>query len=141
MKYTALMATLFLSTATLAEVHTVTVHGTTFSPTVIQIAPGDRLAFTNMAGHTTTTIDKYSPADTESYASSHWKSTMSTNYVTDPINVEGIYFVKCEPHWGMGMGMGIIVGEPTNLANIKALKPKGSAKRLLKKVKKLIAKK
>lgn len=117
-----------ISTAVMAENHTVTAAVTAFKPMVIKIAPGDTVSWENMNGHITHTIDEYLPA-----GATGWNSPMGENFQTPPLTVEGAYFYKCDPHWGTGMGGVIIVGTPTNLDDVAAKKPKGAAKRLYKK--------
>jgi len=123
-----LSASVLLSSAVMAENHEVNAEVTAFNPIVIKIAPGDTVSWTNMAGHTVHTLAEYLPAGAEGF-----QSQMGEDYQTKPLTVEGAYFYKCDPHWGMGMGGVIIVGTPTNMDDVKALKPKGSAKRLYKK--------
>ena len=43
---------------------------------------------------------------------------------------EGIYGVKCTPHYGMGMVALIVVGKPVNLEQAKAVKQTGKAKKV-----------
>jgi pseudoazurin len=61
-----------------------------------------------------------------------WHSGMGENYQRT-FTVEGIYVYKCTPHFGAGMGGVVIVGKPTNLAEVQAFKAKGATKRLVKK--------
>ncbi len=126
-------ASVLLSSAVMAENHVVTAAVTAFKPMVIKIAPGDTVSWENMNGHIVETIPEYLPAGAEG-----WTSQMGENYQTKPLTVEGAYFYKCTPHWGAGMGGVIIVGNPTNMDDVEALKPKGAAKRLFKKAKKAL---
>lgn len=121
-------ASVLLSSSVMAEDHVVTAAVTAFKPMVVKIAPGDTVSFENMNGHITHTLEEYLPAGAEG-----WMSKMGENFTTPPLTVEGAYFYKCDPHWGAGMGGVIIVGTPTNMDDVKALKPKGAAKRLYKK--------
>jgi pseudoazurin len=41
---------------------------------------------------------------------------------------EGVYGVKCAPHYGMGMVALIVVGKPVNLDAAEAVKQTGKAK-------------
>jgi len=124
----ALGASVLLSSMVMAEDHIVSAAVTAFKPMVIKIAPGDTVSWEKMNGHITETINEYLPAGAEG-----WMSKMGENFTTPPLTVEGAYFYKCTPHWGAGMGGVIIVGSPTNMDDVKALKPKGAAKRLYKK--------
>jgi len=130
---TVLGASVLLSSAVMAENHVVSAAVTAFKPMVVKIAPGDTVSWENMNGHITETITEYLPAGAEG-----WTSQMGENYQTEPLTVEGVYFYKCTPHWGAGMGGVIIVGNPTNMDDVKALKPKGAAKRLYKKAAKAL---
>lgn len=130
----AILATsvLFSSTLLAAE-HEVKAQVTAFKPVVIKAAVGDTVTFSNMNGHLTESVEGMIPEGVEP-----WISKMGENYTTPPLTVEGVYFYKCTPHWGAGMGGVIIVGEPTNFDAIVASKPKGAAKRLMKKTKKAL---
>ncbi len=131
----ALGASILVSSMAMAENHVVKAEVTSFKPMVIQIAPGDTVSWENMNGHITKTLDGYIPEGAEG-----WESQMGENFQTKPLTKEGVYFYKCTPHWGAGMGGVIIVGKPTNLEAIKASKPKGATKRLYKKAAKYIKK-
>lgn len=108
-------------------VHTVTAQGLQYSPLVVKIAPGDTVSWTNMSTHNTESLEGLIPEGTEM-----WASQMSDNY-SRTFTQEGIYIYKCTPHFGAGMGGAIIVGEPVNLEQIKAVDAKGAAKRLVTK--------
>ncbi len=135
-----LTAATLMSTSVMAENHTVTAQVTSFKPMVIQIQPGDTVSFENMNGHITNT--KFVEADGEHEyipeGATGWTSQMGENFTTPELTTEGVYLYKCDPHWGAGMGGVIIVGEPTNLEAIKATKPKGALKRLVKKAEKAV---
>ncbi len=113
--------------ATTNEVHTVTAQGLQYSPLVVQIAPGDTVSWTNMSTHNTESLEGLIPEGAEM-----WASKMSDNY-SRTFTREGIYIYKCTPHFGAGMGGAIIVGQPVNLEQIKAVDAKGAAKRLVTK--------
>ncbi len=49
--------------------------------------------------------------------------------ITVTVNAEGIYGVKCTPHYGMGMVALILVGKPVNLEEAGAVKHQGKAKK------------
>jgi len=128
-----LAASAFFTTAVMAADHVVSAQVTAFKPMVVKVAIGDTVSWENMNGHITETIDGMIPEGAEK-----WMSKMGENYTTPALTVEGVYFYKCTPHWGAGMGGVIIVGEPTNFEAIVASKPKGAAKRLMKKTKKAL---
>jgi len=108
-------------------VHIVTAQGLKYAPLVIQVGLGDTVAWENMSSHDTQSIEGLIPEGAEA-----WHSGMGENYQRTFL-VEGIYVYKCTPHFGAGMGGAIIVGQPSNLDAIKAVKVKGAAKRLVKK--------
>ncbi|OUR65529.1 copper-binding protein [Methylophaga sp. 42_25_T18] len=128
-----LAASAFFSTAIMAADHVVKAQVTAFKPIVVKVAVGDTVSWENMNGHITESVEGMIPEGAES-----WMSKMGDNFTTAPLTVEGVYFYKCTPHWGAGMGGVIIVGEPTNFAAIVESKPKGAAKRLMKKAKKAL---
>ena len=132
---TILMVFTALSTAVMAESHVVKAQVTAFNPIVIKIAPGDTVSWTGMSGHISNTIftDKTGKHEYLPAGAKGWTSAMGQDYSTDPLTIEGVYFYKCDPHWGAGMGGVIIVGEPTNLQEVVDTKPKGALKRLVKK--------
>lgn len=136
----ALGAATLMSTAAMAENHVVQAVVTSFKPMVVQVQPGDTVSWENMNGHITNTTfveadgeHQYIPEGAEG-----WTSQMGENFQTKPLTVEGVYLYKCDPHWGAGMGGVVIVGEPTNLEDIKATDPHGALKRLVKKAEKAV---
>ena len=123
-----------VSTATVdVQTFDVKAQVTAYKPLVLFINPGDQVTWSNMNGHDSQSIEGMIPEGAES-----WHSAMGDNY-SHTFTVEGVYFYKCTPHWGTGMGGVIVVGNPTNLDAIIASGPKGAAKRLMKKVIKAIA--
>lgn len=128
-----LAASAFFSTAVMAADHVVNAQVTAFKPMVVKVAVGDTVSWETMNGHIVETINDMIPEGGTTFI-----SKMGENYTTEPLTVEGVYFYKCTPHWGAGMGGVIIVGEPTNFEAIVASKPKGAAKRLMKKTKKAL---
>ena len=50
--------------------------------------------------------------------------------ITVTVPVEGVYGVKCTPHYGMGMVALIVVGNPANAEEAKAVKHPGKAKKV-----------
>ena len=134
----ALGLSALFSASVMAENHEIDVNVTKFVPLIIQIAPGDTVSWTNMTGHISESIDENLPEGAEG-----WMSEMGENFQTAPLTVEGVYPYKCTPHWGVGMGGVIIVGEPTNMdalnAGMKDKTIKGALKRLVKKANKFLA--
>ena len=50
--------------------------------------------------------------------------------ITVAFDKEGVYGVKCTPHYGMGMVALVVVGKPVNLDQAKAVKQTGKAKKV-----------
>ena len=48
--------------------------------------------------------------------------------ITVTLDKEGVYGVRCSPHYAMGMVALIVVGQPTNLKEAEAVKNPGKAK-------------
>jgi pseudoazurin len=144
MKFKSLIAAVgaaaLMSTSAMAAEHTVTANVTNFDPLVIVVEPGDSVSWVNMSGHIVNTV--FTDANGESQyipeGATGFTSEMGENFSTGPLTVEGVYLYKCDPHWGAGMGGAIVVGNPTNLEAIKAMKPKGALKRLVKKTDKAL---
>ena len=135
-----LSAATLMSTAAMAADHAVTAAVTAFKPMVVIAEPGDTVSWENMNGHISNTV--FVTADGEKQfipeGAEGWTSAMGENFTTAPLTVEGVYLYKCDPHWGAGMGGAIVVGNPTNLEDIKASNPKGALKRLVKKAEKAL---
>ncbi|EMR13631.1 Pseudoazurin [Methylophaga lonarensis MPL] len=119
-------STMFSAAVMASENHTVTATLTTFEPTVINIAVGDSVTWTQMNGHDTQSLEGYIPEGAKT-----WHSQMGANH-TQTFDQEGIYFYICTPHWGTAMGGVIIVGEPTNYEAIAANNPRGATRRLMR---------
>lgn len=94
-----------------------------FQPDFVVAAPGDTVTFVPTdKSHNAETIKGMIPEGAEPF-----KGTMSAP-VTVQLDVEGVYGVKCTPHYGMGMVALIVVGSPVNLEAAKAVKSPGKAK-------------
>jgi len=95
-----------------------------FEPSFLQIAPGDTVTFkATDKGHNAEVIAGMLPEGAETF-----KGAMSQD-VTVTFDVEGVYGIKCLPHYAMGMVALIAVGENlTNLDDAKAVNQPGMAK-------------
>ncbi|MCV0396750.1 MAG: pseudoazurin [Rhizobiaceae bacterium] len=94
-----------------------------FEPDLIVAAPGDTIRFVPTdKGHNVETIKGMLPAGAETF-----KSKFNEEF-TVTLDAEGIYGVKCTPHYAMGMVALIRVGEPGNVEEAKAVKQTGKAK-------------
>ena len=94
-----------------------------FEPDFISAAPGDTIRFVPTdKGHNVETIKGMLPEGAEAFKSKF------NEVFTVTLDKEGVYGVKCAPHYGMGMVALIEVGEPVNLEKAKAVKQTGKAK-------------
>lgn len=93
-----------------------------FEPELIRIAPGDSITFKSTdPGHNAETIQGMLPAGAEAFIGKTGQD------VTVTFTIEGVYGVKCKPHFAMGMVGAVIVGKPSNLEAVKAVKNPGRA--------------
>ena len=118
---------LFLCQSAFAEKHVVTAIGMKYEPMVVKIAPGDTVYWENMPTHNVETIEGIVPEGTEKI-----NTPLGENY-QHTFEKEGIYVYICTPHIGAGMGGAVIVGEPTNLEEIKAADVTGGLGRVVRK--------
>lgn len=122
-----LLFTVFSLNSAFAETHTVEAVGMAYKPLVIKVAPGDTVSWTNMNTHNIEAVEGMVPEGSEIFM-----SKMSENF-THTFEQAGIYIYKCTPHIGAGMGGAVIVGEPKNLDEIKAVDASGGVGRIVKK--------
>lgn len=94
-----------------------------YEPDLIVAAPGDTIRFLPTdKGHNVESIKGMLPDGVEAF-----KSKFNEEY-TLTVTAEGVYGIKCTPHYGMGMVALIRVGEGTNIEEAKAVKQTGKAK-------------
>lgn len=94
-----------------------------FQPNLVHAAPGDTVKFVPTdKSHNVETIKGMIPEGAESF-----KSKMNEEF-TVTFDKDGVYGVKCTPHYGMGMVALIVVGQPVNADEAKAVKQTGKAK-------------
>lgn len=94
-----------------------------FEPDLIIAAPGDTVRFVPTdKGHNVETIKGMLPDGAKPF-----KSKFNEEF-TVTLDAEGVYGVKCTPHYAMGMVALIRVGEAGNLEEAKAVKQSGKAK-------------
>ncbi|PZO81921.1 MAG: pseudoazurin [Mesorhizobium amorphae] len=94
-----------------------------FEPDLVRAAPGDTVRFVVVdKGHDAESVKGMIPAGAEPF-----KGKVNQE-VTVTLAQEGVYGVKCTPHYGMGMVALIVVGAPVNLEEAKAVKHPGKAK-------------
>ena len=94
-----------------------------FQPNLVQAAPGDTIKFVpSDKSHNAETIKGMIPEGAEAF-----KGKMNDEFSVT-LQQEGVYGVKCAPHYGMGMVALIVVGQPVNADEAKAVKQSGKAK-------------
>ncbi|MCX2725722.1 pseudoazurin [Roseibium salinum] len=94
-----------------------------FEPSLIEIKPGDTVRFLPTdKGHNAETIKGMIPDGAEPF-----KSKYNEEFVVT-FDQEGVYGVRCKPHYAMGMVALIKVGEPVNLDAAQTVKQPGKAK-------------
>lgn len=94
-----------------------------FQPDFVSAAPGDTIRFVPTdKGHNVETIKGMLPEGAEAFKGKFNEVFSIT------LDKEGVYGVKCAPHYGMGMVALIEVGQPVNLDEAKAVKQTGKAK-------------
>ena len=94
-----------------------------FEPDFLKAAVGDTVKFTSVdKGHNVEGIKGMLPDGVDPF-----KGEVSKNF-TLTLAKEGVYGIKCAPHYGMGMVALISVGAPANLDAAKAVKQPGKAK-------------
>lgn len=94
-----------------------------FEPDLIVAAPGDTIRFVPTdKSHNVETIKGMLPEGVEPF-----KSKLNEEFAIT-LDKEGVYGVKCTPHYAMGMVALIQVGEAANLEEARAVKQSGKAK-------------
>lgn len=95
-----------------------------FEPDFVQAEPGDTLRFVAVdKTHNAESIAAMMPEGADNF-----KGKINEE-LTVTLTEEGVYGIKCTPHYAMGMVMVAVVGEPSNLEEAKAVKHPGLAKR------------
>ena len=88
-----------------------------FSPNYLHVQPGDTVEFVPTdKGHDAETIKGMIPDGAKPF-----KSKFSKPYSVT-LNDEGVYGIRCTPHFAMGMVALIVVGDPVNEDAAKAVK-------------------
>ncbi len=95
-----------------------------FVPDLIIAQPGDTVKFLPTdKGHNAESIKGMLPEGVEKF-----KSKVNKEYVLT-LSEQGVYGIKCTPHYGLGMVMLVVAGEPVNLDAAMKVKQKGKAKK------------
>ncbi len=96
-----------------------------FEPDFLKIAPGDTVKFIPTdKGHNVETIKGMLPDGAVPF-----KSKINEEFDVT-FDVEGVYGVKCLPHYAMGMVALIEVGEPVNAEAAAGVRQAGKAKKV-----------
>jgi pseudoazurin len=96
-----------------------------FQPDLIVAAPGDTVTFVPTdKGHDAASIDGMIPEGAQPFKGEIGKP------ITVTLDKEGVYGVKCVPHYGMGMVALIVVGKAVNQQQAEAIKQPGKAKKV-----------
>ncbi|GGH48713.1 pseudoazurin [Frigidibacter albus] len=94
-----------------------------FEPAFVKVDVGDTVTFISTdKGHNVENIKDMLPEGVEAF-----KSKVGADYVLT-VTAEGLYGVKCTPHYTMGMVALIQAGAPVNLEAAAAVSQKGKAK-------------
>lgn len=95
-----------------------------FEPAFLNIAVGDTVVFLpSDKGHNVESIKGMLPDGVDKF-----KSKMNKEF-SITLESEGVYGIKCTPHYTMGMVALIQVGDPVNLEDAAGVKQKGKAKK------------
>lgn len=93
-----------------------------FEPAFIKAEPGDEIVFLSTdKGHNAESIAGMLPAGVEAF-----KSRLGDDF-TLTVTEEGVYGIKCTPHYAMGMVALIEVGGPANVDEAQAVSHPGKA--------------
>ncbi len=93
-----------------------------FEPDFVRAAPGDTIKFiATDKSHNAETIDGMLPEGAEPF-----KGKINEE-ISFTVEAEGIYGIKCMPHYAMGMVAVIVVGDAVNAAEAEAVKHPGKA--------------
>jgi pseudoazurin len=96
-----------------------------FEPALVKIAPGDSVKFVaSDKGHNAETIKGMLPEGAATFQGKNGED------IVVKFDQEGVYGVKCLPHYGMGMVAMIVVGKPANEDQAKAVPQVGKAKQV-----------
>jgi pseudoazurin len=94
-----------------------------FEPSFVKIAPGDSVKFVATdKGHNAETVKGMLPEGAAAFVGKNGED------VAVKFDQEGVYGIKCMPHYGMGMVAMVVVGTPTNADQAKAVPQSGKAK-------------
>jgi pseudoazurin len=100
-----------------------------FEPAFVKIAPGDTVKFVSTdKGHNAESIKGMFPEGSAPFVGKNDAD------IAVKFEQEGVYGVKCLPHYAMGMVAMIVVGAPGNVDQAKAVPQLGKAKQVFAKL-------
>jgi pseudoazurin len=95
-----------------------------FEPAYLTVSPGDTVTFVaKTKGHNAETIKGMIPPTAKKFKSKAGKDFSVT------LTEEGVYGVKCTPHYAAGMVALLQVGAATNLEDAANIRQRGKAKK------------
>ncbi len=95
-----------------------------FEPSFVMAAPGDTIKFVAVDQfHNAETIPEIWPE-----GAAPLKGELSKD-ATLTLDKEGVYGIKCLPHFGMGMMAMVVAGRPVNAAQVTSFKPPAPAQK------------
>jgi pseudoazurin len=96
-----------------------------FEPAFVKVAPGDTVKFVSTdKGHNAESIKGMLPEGAAPFVGKNNED------IAVKFEQEGVYGIKCLPHYGMGMVAMIVVGNPGNVDQAKAVPQVGKAKQV-----------
>lgn len=97
-----------------------------FEPAVLQVAPGDTVHFVPTdKSHNAESIEGMLPEGAQPFAGK------INEAITITFAQDGVYGIKCKPHYAMGMVALVVVGDPkVNFEDARAVPQKGKAKKV-----------
>jgi pseudoazurin len=96
-----------------------------FEPAFVKLAPGDTVKFVSTdKGHNAESIKGMLPEGAAPFVGKNNED------IAVKFEQEGVYGIKCLPHYGMGMVAMIVVGKPGNVDQAKAVPQVGKAKQV-----------
>ncbi|EKF40775.1 pseudoazurin [Nitratireductor indicus] len=94
-----------------------------FEPEIVRAAPGDTVKFVPTdKGHNAESVEGMYPD-----GATPFKGVLNKE-ITVTFDKEGVYGIRCKPHYGLGMVMLVEVGSPVNAEAAKAAKAPKKAK-------------
>lgn len=100
-----------------------------FEPALVKVAPGDTVKFVSTdKGHNAESIKGMLPEGATPFVGKNNED------IVVKFDQEGVYGIKCLPHYGMGMVALVVVGKPGNVDQAKAVPQVGKAKQAFAKL-------